>query len=264
MARDLLRRGSGGGSVALLQRLDGPLIGSILGALKAGRTVAVLNATDPLPRLRLSVAGIEPELIITDSATQSLAEQAAPPGLDIYCFQNRSAETTIQPRIATQDPAFLIQTSGSTGRPQWVMQTHRNIVDNVDRHAREMQVSPDDRVLLLASPSGSQALATIFSGLLHGATVCPFPIAEKGTIGLAAWIREQHISVYVSAASVFRHFLKTLHPADQFPLVRLVKVGAEAIMANDFTASVQHFPHGAYYFTYSSAGSGIATSRNFV
>ena len=220
-----------------------------------------MNATDPLPRLRQSLAGIEPELIITDSATQSLAAQAAPPGLDVYCFQHRFANPTTQPRIesVTADPAFLIQTSGSTGRPQWVMQTHRNIIDNVHRHAREMQVSPDDRVLLLASPSGSQALATIFSTLLHGATLCPFPIAEKGTIGLAEWIREQRITVYVSAASVFRHFLKTLHPADRFPLVRLVKVGAEAIMASDFTASLQYFPHGAYYFTYSSAEAGNIT-----
>ncbi len=261
LAADLLRRGPGGGRIAILQRLDGLLIGSILSALKAGRTVAVLNATDPLPRLRQSLAGIEPELIITDSATQSLAEQAAPPGIDVYCFQHRLANQTTEPGIdfVTSDPAFLIHTSGSTGRPQWVMQTHGNIVDNVHRHAQEMQVAPDDRVLLLASPSGSQALATIFSTLLHGATLCPFPIAEKGTIGLAEWIREQRITVYVSAASVFRHFLKTLHPADRFPLVRLVKVGAEAIMASDFTASLQYFPHGAYYFTYSSAEAGNIT-----
>jgi non-ribosomal peptide synthetase component F len=262
IAADLFRRGgSTGGRIALLQKLDGPLIGSILGVLKAGRTVAVLNATDPLPRLRQSLAGIEPELLITDPATRSLAGEAAPPGLDVHCFQDRSASATGQRRIepSTQNPAFLIQTSGSTGRPQWVMQTQPNVIDNVLRHAREMQVSPDDRVLLLASPSGSQALATIFSALLHGAAVCPFPIAEKGTIGLAEWIREQRITVYVSAASAFRHFLKTLDPADQFPLVRLVKVGAEAIMADDFALSLRHFPRGAYYFTYSSAEAGNIT-----
>jgi hypothetical protein len=137
------------------------------------------------------------------------------------------------------------------------MQTHRNLLHNDARHNAEMRIQPDDRILLLASPSGSQALATLFSALLNGAAVCPFPVAETGIAGLGEWMRRHDITVYVSAASAFRHFLKTLRPEERFPRIRLVKVGAEVVLGSDLAAAAGHFPEDcAYYCTYSCAEAG--------
>jgi amino acid adenylation domain-containing protein len=252
-----------GGRVALLQKLDGFLIGSILGVLKGGQTVVVCNASDPLPSLRRNLAEIEPALIVADPATLALTSQAAPPGVPVINFSDAASHhtgvslSTSSTSCAPEDLAFLIQTSGSTGRPKWVMQTHRNLLHNDARHNAEMRIQPDDRILLLASPSGSQALATLFSALLNGAAVCPFPVAETGIAGLGEWMRRHDITVYVSAASAFRHFLKTLRPEERFPRIRLVKVGAEVVLGSDLAAAAGHFPEDcAYYCTYSCAEAG--------
>src|SRR5579862_8989720 len=58
-----------GGRVALLQKLDGFLVGSVLGVLKAGQTAATLNPSDPLARLRQGLLDVEPGVIVADPAS---------------------------------------------------------------------------------------------------------------------------------------------------------------------------------------------------
>jgi non-ribosomal peptide synthetase component F len=263
LAVTLRGRCAHGGRIAILQRLDGFLICSLLGVLKAGQTAAVFNASEPIARLRQSLLDIEPAMVVSDSSTFELASHVTPKGVPVIDATAVSQATPVLERIddganePTADLAFLIQTSGSTGRPKWVMQTHRNIAHNVRRHNMEMRIQPEDRILLLASPSGSQALATMFCTLLSGAALCPFPVAERGIIGLAEWIRQQQVTVYISAASAFRHFLKTLTPGDSFPRIRLVKVGAEAILTADISAAEKYFaPNCVSYCSYSSAEAG--------
>ena len=135
-------------------------------------------------------------MIVTDRATRPLAMQAAQAGVPVTCFEEvrEVAATAARVAVAAEDLAVLLRTSGSTGRPKWVMQNHRNVLHQAYRHIGMMQIKPDDRVLLLASPSGSQAVATTLTALLNGAAVCPFPIAEKGIIGLAGWLRQRRIT----------------------------------------------------------------------
>jgi len=245
--------------IVLIEQLDGPLIGSILGVMKAGNVVVVLNANEPLPRLQEALKDLEPAMIVTDSATRPLAMQAAQTDAPVTCFEEVRGEAAAPTRIAVaaEDLAILLRTSGSTGHPKWVMQNHRNILHQAYRHIGRMRIEPEDRVLLLASPSGSQAVATTLTALLNGAAVCPFPIAEKGIIGLAGWLRQHRITVYVSAASAFRYFLKSLQPDERFGDVRLIKLGAEPMMTTDLSSAARHFPHiSLFYCTYSSSEAG--------
>src|SRR5205814_5560095 len=92
---------------------------------------------------------------------------------------------------APDDLAFLISTSGSTGVPKVVMQTERNILHNVLRYTNGLEIEPDDRIAWLAAISGGQGLATVWTALLNGATLCPFPITERGVTGLSSWLVEQ-------------------------------------------------------------------------
>jgi non-ribosomal peptide synthetase component F len=262
-ASDLRARRGPGGRVALLQRLDGFLIGSILGVLKAGQVVAVLNAADPLPRLRQSLLEVEPWIIVAEPATRELATQVAPPEVPVAIFREpfpihaSGPVSTPQTSNGPEDLAFLIQTSGSTGRSKRVMQTQRGVMAQADHHNAEMRIQPDDRILLLASPTGSHATASILCALLYGAAISPFPVAEKGIIGLGEWIRRHNITVYVSAASAFRQFLKTLQPNERFPLVRLVRLGSEAILGADLRAPAEHFREDCiYYCSYNCAEAG--------
>ena len=247
-AGGLRARGVPGGRVALLQNLDGFLIGSVLGILKAGQVVAVLGTTDPLPRLRQNLLDLDPWIVVADPANYELAVQAAPPGMPVAIFPDASRlpECAAVSNSANdpKDLAFLVQTSGSTGRSKPVMQTQRNILAGALRHNAVMHIRPEDRVILLASPNGSHAITNMFCTLLRGAAVCPFPVAAKGIIGLAEWIRRENITIYVSAASAFRHFLRTLPPDDRFPQVRIVRLASDAILAGDLRSGLTALSRG--------------------
>src|SRR2546421_725318 len=81
--------------------------------------------------------------------------------------------------LRPDDVAFVIYTSGSTGRPKGVMQTHRNMLHNAQvRLGSGLGLRNDDRIVLLASLGGGQGIATVWSTLLTGATLCPFPAME--------------------------------------------------------------------------------------
>ena len=274
LARALVSRGGmPGDRVAILMRHDGPQIAAVLATLKAARVVVVLNPTDPPARLRQVLDDAEPSLLVTDLPNRAIAEQIVKPNCAVVFFEENSsgaegvepglgapasrrrvdqdlaggtpalpgADANLNLKISPGDPAFLIYTSGSTGRPKGVVQTHRTILHNAFRLTRGMKLSAEDRIILLASLSGGQGVATTWCALLNGAALCPFPAMEKGVTGLAEWLRLRRITVYVSSASLFRHFLRTLDGGGHFAEVRLVRLGAESGTAEDFAAFQRYF-----------------------
>src|SRR5262249_35026072 len=253
LAHHLLSRGGARGDcVALLLRHDTPLIAAALAVLKAGRIVVVLNPTDPPVRLGQVLEHADPEVIVTDGANHQLAAQIASGRYGVVCFEEYAAgaEPTHHPAVpgAPGDVAFLVYTSGSTGRPKGVMHTHRTLLHNVRKLSLGMDLRTEDRILLLASLSGIHGVNTTWCALLHGATLCPFPVMDKGVTGLAEWMMAQRITVYASSASVFRHFVRTLDDGVRFPDVRLVRLASEPATSTDFAAFRAHFTDACILF----------------
>ena len=260
------RAGKPGDRVALLMRHDAPLIAAALAVLKAGRIVVVLNPSDPPARLKQIWEDAGPDLIVADTPNENLARQLVRKNQEIIGFEKEisgpalAAETAIAPA----DIAWLIYTSGSTGRPKGVIQTHRNIAHNVLRLSRGMELTADDRIVLLGSPSGGQGVATTWCALLNGAALFPYPIAERGAAGLKPWMIENRITIFVSSASVFRNFAQTLGAADSFPDIRLVRFGSDAATAGDFAAFKRHFSGRCVLFnSLSSSETGNITQHRF-
>ena len=241
--RLLERVGEGEGRIALLMRHDATLFAAVLAALKAGKTVVALNPTDPAARLARIRADVDPELVLVDRSQRELALDAGFATEAVVVPGGPEEADPAPPPVAAgaADLAFLIYTSGSTGRPKGVMQTHRNVLHNVLRHTRGLGLSDRDRVLLCASLSGGQGLGTTWSALLNGATLCPFPLQEGGLAGMADWLAEQKVSVFVAAASVFRHFVRTLG-SRRIEGVRVLRLGSETSHRADFEAYRRHFP----------------------
>jgi len=233
--------------------------------LKAGKTVVALNATDPPARLERIRRDAAPELVLADACHRDLAERAGFAREEIVTPAAPARDPVrpapaVPPRPpAPDDVAFLIYTSGSTGRPKGVIQTHRNVLHNVLRHTNGLGIDSRDRVLLLAALSGGQGLATAWTALLNGATLCPYPIMERGVTGLAAWVADERVTVFAASASVFRAFARTLHH-ERLSTVRLVRLASETAVRGDFDAYRRHFePTCRFANTLASSEVGIIT-----
>ncbi|RBP48046.1 amino acid adenylation domain-containing protein [Roseimicrobium gellanilyticum] len=268
LAAELLGMGgSPGDRVAILMNHDAPLAAAVLGVLKAGRIVVVLNPAEPTARHAQVCADCAPACIITDADHHAGAVALAHHPKSVLLVQEQLAGPPApapEMLISPDDVAFIIYTSGTTGRPKGVMQTHANIVHNAQRLSRTMGLGPGERVLLLASLSGGLGLSTAWCGLLHGACVCPFPTAIVGVTGLEAWMKLQSITVYVSSASIFRSFMRTLAEGAAFPQVRMVRIASERATSEDFALFRRHFADECLLLhTLSSSETGNITQMMF-
>ena len=59
---------------------------------------------------------------------------------------------------------------------------------------------------------------------------------------LREWMIEKRVSIFVSASSLFRHFMKTVDAGTSFPDVRLVRLSADPATREDFGEVLAHFP----------------------
>lgn len=220
LAHELLKRGgTSGDRIAVLMAHDGPLIGAIVAVHKAGRIAVVLNPSHPPSRLKGLIEDAGARLILIDLQHRELAVEACGQNCELVQFEDHFAAGPSQDpdvRIPADATAVLVYTSGSTGRPKAVMLPHRQVIHNVGRHAAAMGFAPQDQIPLFGSPSGAQGIATTYSALLYGASLHPFPIMERGVTGLADWMLDHRITVYISSASLFRQFVKTLGTVSDF------------------------------------------------
>ena len=148
------------------------------------------------------------------------------------------------------------------GRPKGVMKTHRQLRRAAAVHTEAMRYTENDRIPLFATISTGWG-ATELWYLLNGAMLCPFPLRDRGMIGLTDWIIDRRLTVYVSSVSVFRSLLQTIDHRLVFSNVRAVGLRGEAATADDFRAFRTHFPPTSIFvhaFS-SSETSNIAWAR---
>jgi amino acid adenylation domain-containing protein len=240
---------------------DTPAIAAVLAVLKAGKIATVFNPTHPPARLRQLTEDIEPALIISDMDHLDLASEIAASTCTVIGFEQESAHgpdhNPLLPIDANQT-ACIVYTSGSTGRPKGVMKTHRQLIHSAYVQADAMRYTADDRIPLLGSLSSGQGITFIWGALLNGAQLCPFPMIRVGTAGLRTWLIDQQITVYMSSASVFRNFAKTLEDGVTFPLVHAVRLASEAATSEDFKLFKNYFsPRCAFVHALNSSETSI-------
>jgi amino acid adenylation domain-containing protein len=214
---------------------DAPLVAAMLGVLTAGHAVVVLNRSDPPARLDAIRRQVGAEIAVVDRDHAELAREAGFTELvEIDACPTADPEGS-DPPPAPADLAAVMFTSGSTGRPKGVMHTHHTLLHTALRHSTALGLVPEDRVALLASPSGGHGMGTIWMTLLSGATICPFPVMDRGVAGLPEWLAEHRITVLGLSASLFRRLIPLLDGA-KLPDLRLVRVGSEQAVRADFDA----------------------------
>ena len=159
----------------LLERLDaspqpvpfllsqGPVaIAATIGILKAGKFYVPIDPSWGVQRTTELVGELNARVLLTDAEfSQPLRHRIGaaivelapePPGVDV---------PPVQVRTVADQPAYIYFTSGSTGRPKGVIDCHRNVLHNVMRYTRALNIEQSDRLSLLQSCGFSGAVSSM-------------------------------------------------------------------------------------------------------
>ena len=218
--------------VALLLDQGIPFITGILGVLKAGKIFVPLDPDYPLVRNKYMLEDSQADYIVTNKRSFSLAAELTKNKKRLLNIDDINFSRSIQNPCLSLTPdtlAYILYTSGSTGKPKGVVQNHRNLLHSVMRYVNAFHICPEDRQSLLYPCSVDGGMRDIFNALLTGAALYHFPLKEQGISPVADWLIQEKITIYCSVATVFRYFASELSGENEFPELRLVKLGGECI-----------------------------------
>lgn len=223
-------------TVALLLGHEATMIAAIVGALKAGKIYVPLDPALPAARIAHLIDDAQARVIVTDTRHASLLGSVPPPGPAVVNVDalatGASASAPVGP-IPADALCYLLYTSGSTGEPKGVPHSHRNVLADIRRQARDLRVGHDDRYALLFPCSSSTSVSAIFGALLNGASVFLFDLRANGLAGLARWLAERAITICDIAAPAFRQMAAMLPAGAGLPALRLLAPGGEVLTRRD-------------------------------
>jgi amino acid adenylation domain-containing protein len=232
--------------VALLLEQSHPLLAaSILGILKAGKIYVPIDPSYPPARTTYVLEDSQAALIVTGSANLSLAHELAGNERDVLDVDEIGPQLSDEnpgPRAGPNSIAYIMYTSGSTGQPKGVVHTHRNLLRYIRNYTNSWRIRPSDRLTLFFSPSFSQSLMDTFSALLKGAALHPYDVKQEGLADLATWLIDEGITVFDSVPTLYRHFLDNLTEREEFPELRLIRLGGEPVTREIVARTRKHFP----------------------
>jgi amino acid adenylation domain-containing protein len=244
LARVLLEQFPDHNPVAILMEHDAPVIAAIFSALKSAKVFIPLDPALPDARIGHILDDSGANVIMTND--QRLETVLAWTGasrrvLNVDHFDTSLSTDNLDLKISPDSTSYILYTSGSTGRPKGVIRTHRNDLHNIRHHTNSLRFCDGDRMTLLGSFSTGQGIQDIFDALLNGATLFPWNLKTEGLNGLAEWLSKEKITVYHSAATLFRHFVRNLGGGESLPDLRVVRLGSEPMSWKDVDAFKEHF-----------------------
>ncbi|MFD0892163.1 non-ribosomal peptide synthetase [Luteolibacter ambystomatis] len=150
--------------VALNRSIE--LIAAILSVVEAGGAYVPLDPSYPQARLDHMVATSGLKCILTLRAHTGLFPNTDCVALDE--FEVNSVSGDMPPAANGNDPLYAIFTSGSTGQPKAASVFRRGFSNLVAWYAKELSLGPDDRSLVISSPSFDLTQKNFFAPLVTG------------------------------------------------------------------------------------------------
>ena len=230
--------------VAVLVRKDLSGIAAVLGVVKAGVSLLLLDRSFPTTRIRSIVEDVDARLLVVNGGLGDWASQMADSGrrvLNVDDPLNRYSSANLDLQVKAEELKVLFFTSGSSGSPKGIVHNHPTFLHSLWCQSNSLKISPSDRLSLLGTLGHIVFITDLLRGLLNGACVCPYDIIEEGVGHLPSWLQKEEITIYHSVPSIFRHFAMRLQGNGNFPNLRLIHLGGETVTANDVDAYKRHF-----------------------
>jgi amino acid adenylation domain-containing protein len=233
-------QGTSNEPVAILMDQGAAMIIAILGVLKAGKVYVPLDPSNSAESIQSILVDCQAKCIVTNNAHKP--QQARCTQIINLDELDANICTDNLPLPLTPDTlSSIIYTSGSTGVPKGVLQDHKYILRIVRTYSEDVDISPNDRLILLFSLTSNGSHGNLFGALLNGATIYCLDLKKGDMARLATWLRRKRITIYYSSVSVFRSFAESLQDGEIFPDVRIVQLSAEPVLPSDVELCRRHF-----------------------
>jgi long-chain acyl-CoA synthetase len=196
-----------------------------LGALWAGKTVAVLPTLAPVPLLKFMFAEAQLATIFTSADLAPKLAEAAVPHQIIDTDYATAPDFHLQPR--SREAAVLLYTSGTTGRPKTVSLSEQNIISNAQGCCQATGF--DDRQVMLAILPLFHAYGltvTMLLPLMTGSTVVIIERFVPRTV--LTTIERRRVTCVVAVPSQYRVLAMDPTPCDASSLWLCI-AGAERL-----------------------------------
>jgi len=144
---------------------------ALLGILKAGGAYVPLDPAFPRERLAQVLEDSQPEVMITQPATERMVSSYAKHTLSLDASLSLLSRDNPSSDVQSHNLAYVMFTTGSTGRSKGVQIEHRAVANFLESMAREPGLTADDTLVAVTTFSFDIAGLEIFLPLTMGARV---------------------------------------------------------------------------------------------
>jgi amino acid adenylation domain-containing protein len=172
LARHLRRNGFQEGSlVGICVERSLPMLGAVLGVLKAGAAYLPLDPGHPTEHLERVLTDSQATLLLTQESLASRLHTSA----RVVCLDTeqqlwaRESAADLDVSVSSTSLAYVIYTSGSTGRPKGVAIEHGALTNLLRSMQREPGLTSGDTLVAVTTLSFDIAALELFLPLMTGA-----------------------------------------------------------------------------------------------
>jgi amino acid adenylation domain-containing protein len=198
-----------------------------LAVLKAGGAYLPLDPAYPAERIAFMLNDAQPRVVIARNEPVCGSWSFVNLGRDRKEIERQPADLPLV-EISAEQLAYVIYTSGSTGQPKGVEVTHRSLLNLIQWHKSEFNLTPLDRASHLASVGFDASVWEVWPYLASGASLhLPDEDTRLSPEGLRDWLVNEKITISFLPTALAERLMILNWP--QTTVLRALLTGADTL-----------------------------------